>query len=92
MRFKTDKCVVLRPHPQQAEDSNPQYELNGERIRCVSRKRDVDDTLKPNCQSAKVAQNANSIIRAIKASFINITLTLFDNLYGTFIRPLAAVA
>ncbi len=88
VRFKTDKCVVLRPHPQQAEDSNPQYQLNGERLRClISRKRVVEETLKPNCQSPKAAKNANSIMRAIKASFMNITPTRFDNLYGTFMRP-----
>ncbi len=28
-----------------------------------------------------------AIMRAIKASFMNITPTVFDNLYGTFIRP-----
>ncbi len=88
MSFNTDKCVVLRLHPQQAEDSNPQYQLIGEHLRClISRKRVVDETLKPNCQSAKAAKNANSIMRAIKASFMNITPTRFDNLYGTFILP-----
>ncbi len=36
MSFNTDTCVVLRLHPQQAKDNNPQYQLNGERLRCVS--------------------------------------------------------
>ncbi len=36
---------------------------------------------------AKAAKSANSIMRAIKASFMTITPTLFDKLYGTFMRP-----
>ncbi len=46
----------------------------------------VDETLKPNRQCAKAAKNANSIMRAIKASFIDITPALFHNFYGAFIR------
>ncbi len=52
MSFNTDRCVALRLHPQQTKDSNLQYQLNGERLRCVSQQRafDVilDDTLLPN--------------------------------------------
>ncbi len=52
MSFNTDKCFVLRLHPQQAKDSNPQYQLNGERLRRASHQRDfgviVDETLQPN--------------------------------------------
>ncbi len=29
MSFNTDKCVALRLHLQQAKNSNPHYELNG---------------------------------------------------------------
>ncbi len=47
----------------------------------------VDETLKPNRQCTKAAKNANSIMRAIKASFIDITLALFHKLKGAFIRP-----
>ncbi len=43
----------------------------------------MDETLKPYRQCVRAAKSANSIMRAIKASFINITPTLFDNLYGT---------
>ncbi len=91
MSFNTDTCVVLRLHPQQAKGNNPQYQLNGELLRWVSHQRDlgviVDETLKPNRQCTKAAKNANSIMRAIKASFIDITLALFHKLYGAFIRP-----
>ncbi len=66
-------------------------QLNGEYLRSVSHQRDlgviVDETLKPHRQCAKAAKSANSIMRAIKASFMNVTPTLFDKLYGTFIRP-----
>ncbi len=47
----------------------------------------VDETLKPNRQCAKAAKNANSINRALKALFIDITPALFHKLYGAFIRP-----
>ncbi len=91
MSFNTDKCVVLRLHHRQARDNNVQYQLNGEHLRSVSHQRDlgviVDETLKPHRQCAKAAESANSILRAIKASFMNITPTLFDKLYGTLIRP-----
>ncbi len=91
MSFNTDNCVVLRLHPQLAKDTNPQYQLNGERLRCGSHQRDlgviVDETLKPNRQCAKAAKNANSIMRAIKASFIDITPALFHKSNGAFIRP-----
>ncbi len=77
MRFNTDKCVGLRLHPQQAKDSNPQYLLNGKRLRRVSHQRNlgviVDETLKLNLKFAKAARNVNSIMKAIKASFIDIT-------------------
>ncbi len=90
MNFNTDMFVVLRLHPQQAKDSNPQSQLNGERLRCVSHQRDlgviVDETLKPNRQCARTSKNENSIMRAIKASFIDITPALFHKLYRAFIR------
>ncbi len=35
MSFNTDKCVVLRLHPQQAKNTYPQYQLNGKLLRCV---------------------------------------------------------
>ncbi len=89
--FNTDKCVVLWLHPQQVKNNDPQYQLNGKFLRCVSHQRDlgviVDETLKPNRQYAPVAKNANSIMRAIKASFIDITPALFHKLYGALIRP-----
>ncbi len=85
MSLNTDKCVGLRLHPRQARDNNVQYQPNGERLGSVGHQRDldviVDETLKPHRQCA------NSIMRAIKASFMNITPTRFDKLYGTFIRP-----
>ncbi len=85
MSFNIDECAVLRLHPRQAKDNKVQYQLNGEPFRSVSQKRNlgviVDETLKPNHQCAKAAKSANSIMRAIKASFINITPTLFDKLY-----------
>ncbi len=91
MSFNTDKCVVLRPHPQQAKHNNVQYQLNGEPLGIVSHQRDlgsiVAETLKPHRQCAKAAKSANSIIRAMKAIVMNITPTLFDNLYGTFKTP-----
>ncbi len=91
MSFNTDKCVVLALHPQQAKEKNPQYQLNGQRLRCVSHQRDLDvimdETLKPNRQCAKAAKNVKSIMKAMKASFNNITPALFHKLYGAFIRP-----
>ncbi len=72
MSSNTDKCVVLRQHPRHARDR--------EHLRSVSHQRDlgviVDETLKPHRQSTKAAKSANSIMRAIKASFMN-TPTLF---------------
>ncbi len=47
----------------------------------------MGETLKSQRRCAKAAKCANSIMRAIKASFMNITPTLFDKTYGTFIRP-----
>ncbi len=91
MNFNTNKCVVLRLHPQQPEDKNPQYQLNGERLRCVSHQRDlgviVDETIKPYRQCVKAAKTANPIMRAVKAWFMNITPTLFDKLYGSSSAP-----
>ncbi len=104
MSFNTDKCVVLRLHPRQAKDNNVQLynnQLNGEPLRSVSHQCDwgviVDETLKPHRQCPKATKSANSIMTAIKASFMNITTTLFDKLYRTFILwilipSLAAVA
>ncbi len=89
--FNTDKSVAPRLHPRQTRDNNVQYQLNVEHLRSESDQRDlgviVDETLKPHRQCAKAAKTAISIMRAIKASFMNITPTLFDKLYGTFIRP-----
>ncbi len=63
MSFNTNKCVVLRLHPQHAKNNNPQYQLNGKLLRSVSHQRDlgviVDETLKPSRQCAKAAKNAN---------------------------------
>ncbi len=91
MSPNTEKCVVLRLHPRQARDNNVQYQLNGEHLRSVSHQHDlgviVDETLKPHRQCAKAAKSANSKMRARKASVMNITPTLFDKFYGTFIRP-----
>ncbi len=85
MSFNTDKCVVLRLHPRQAKDNNVQHQLNGEPLRSVSHQRDlavtVDETPKPHRICAKAAKSVNSIKRAIKASFMNNTPTLFDKLY-----------
>ncbi len=71
MSFDTDKCVVLKLHPQQAKDNNVQYQLNREHLRSVSHQRDlgviVDESLKPHRQCAKAPKSANSIMRAIKA-------------------------
>ncbi len=47
----------------------------------------MDETLKPHRQCAKAAKSANSIMRAIKASFMNITPIIFDKLCENFIRP-----
>ncbi len=91
MSFSTDKCVILRLHSRQAKDNNVQYQLNGEPLRSVNHQRDlggiVDETLKPDRQCAKFAKNANPIMRAIKASFVNITPTTFGKLYGAFMHP-----
>ncbi len=46
----------------------------------------MDETFKPNRQCAKAAKNGTSIMRAINASFIDITPALFHKLYGAFIR------
>ncbi len=90
------KCVVLRLYPQQANNNNPQYQLNGKLLRCVSHQRDlgviVDETPKPSRQCAKAAKNANSIMRAIKASFIDITPALYmerssDPTWNTHSKP-----
>ncbi len=85
MSFNTYKFVVLRLHPRQARDNNVQYQLNGEPLRTVSYQRDlgviVDETRQPHRQCAKAAKSANSIMRAIKESFMNITPTFFDKLY-----------
>ncbi len=85
MSFDTDICVVLRLHPRQATDNNAQYQLNREHFRSVSHQRDlgviVDETLKPHRQCAKAAKSVNSIMRAIKASSMNIAPTLFDRFY-----------
>ncbi len=81
MSFNTDKFVVLRLHSRQARNNNVQNQLNGEHLKSVIHQRDlgviVDETLKPHHQCANAAKSANSIMRAIKASFTNITRTLF---------------
>ncbi len=80
-----------RLHPQQSKNNSPQYQLNGKFLRRANHQRDlgviVDETFKPNRQCAKAAKNANSIMRAIQASFIDITPALSHKLYGAFIRP-----
>ncbi len=82
MSFNADRCVVLRLHPRQARDNNVQYQLNEEHLRSVSHQRDLgvlaDETLKPHRQCAKPTKRANSIMRAIKATFMNITLGRFE--------------
>ncbi len=54
MRFNTSKYIFLRLHPRQAKDSNDQYQLNGELLKCVSHQRDlggiVDEMFKPHRQ------------------------------------------
>ncbi len=91
IRFNRDECTVLRLYPRQTKDSNVQYQLNKEILRCVSHQGElgiiVDETLKPHRQGAKAAKNANSIMTAIKASFIDITPALFHKIYGAFICP-----
>ncbi len=91
MSFNTDKCVVLALHPQEEKDKHTQYQLTGERFRCVNYQRDlgvmVDETRKPYRQCAKAAKNVKSIMKAMKASFNNITPELFHKLYGASIRP-----
>ncbi len=81
MNFNTDKCVVLRLHPRQARDNNVQSQLNGVHLRSESHQYDlcviVDETLKPHRQCANAENRAISIMRAIKASFMNITSTVF---------------
>ncbi len=85
MSLNTDKCVVVMLHSRQARDNNVQYQLNGEHLMSVSHQRDLgvmaDETLKPHRQCTKAAKSANSIMRAIKSSFMNITPTLFDGTY-----------
>ncbi len=89
MCFNRDKCVALRLYSRQAKDSNHQYQLNEERLRSVIHQRElgviVDKALKPHHQCAKAARSANSIVRAIRVLFMNITSTLFDKLYETSI-------
>ncbi len=91
MGFNADRCIVLGLHPRQTKSNNAQCQLNGEHLRSVSHQRDldviVDETLKTHRQCAKAANSANSIMRAIKASFMNITPTFLHKLYGAFIRP-----
>ncbi len=63
---------LTKLHPQQSRDSDVQYQLNGELLRCVRNQRDlvviVDETIKPHRQSAKAAKSENPIIRAIRAT------------------------
>ncbi len=77
MSFHTDNCVVFRLYSQQAKDSYPQYQRNGERLICARHERDlgvkVDETLKSHHQCAKSAKNANSIMRQKNALFIDFT-------------------
>ncbi len=83
--FNTDKRIVVWLHSQQAKNNNVQYQLIGEPLKSVSHPSDlgviVVETLKPHRQCAKAAKSANSIMRTIKASFMNITPKLFDKLY-----------
>ncbi len=79
MSFNAEKCIVLGLHPRQTKDNNVQCQLNGEHLRSVSHKRDlgaiVNETSKPHRQCTKAANSANSIMRAIRASFMHITPT-----------------
>ncbi len=72
-------------YPRQAKGSYFQYQLNEEPLRCVSHQRDlgviVDEALKPHRQFANASKRATSIMRAIKASFINITSANFHKIY-----------
>ncbi len=81
MSFNTDKCVVVRLHLRQARDNYIHYQLNGEPLRRVSHQHNLglmkDEACKPHRQCAKAAKSANSIMRAIKASYMNITPTFF---------------
>ncbi len=56
----------LRLHPKQGKDRDPEIQLNGKRLRCVSHQRNlgviVDETLKLNLKCAKAARNVNSLI------------------------------
>ncbi len=75
MRFNTDKRVVLRLHPRKAKDNNDKYQLNGPLLISESHQRDlgviVGETFKPHRQWAKATNNANSIMRLIKVSFMD---------------------
>ncbi len=85
MSFNADRWIVLRLHPRQAKDNNVQYQQNREPVRSVSHTRHwgviVEEALKPHRQCANVVKSA------LKASFMNITPTFFDKLYGNFIHP-----
>ncbi len=70
-------------------DATQLFKLNTDK--CVSHQHDygiiLDETLKPHRQCTKAAKSANSIMRAIKASFMNITPALFDTFYFNFHMP-----
>ncbi len=90
--FNADECVVLKLYFLQAKGSNVQFQLNGEPLMSVGHQLDLcvimNETLKPHRQCANDAKTANPIMRAIKASFIDITPAPLHALYGTHIHPL----
>ncbi len=47
----------------------------------------MGEMLKPHRQCAKAAKSANSIMRTIKESFMNITPAPIHKLHGLFIHP-----
>ncbi len=92
------KCIDVTSRVPQVAELGPvllnyvQYKVNVEHLRSESHQRDlvviVDETLKPHRQCAKAAKSVNSIMRAIKASFMNITPTLLNGLtWNTHSKP-----
>ncbi len=75
MSFHTDKYVVFRLY---AKDSYPQYQRNGERLRCARYDLGVmvDETLKPHHNAQRPQKNSSSIMRQKHALFIDFTPAL----------------
>ncbi len=76
--------------PRQAKDSDDQFQLNVELLRCVSHQSDLGEmvvyTVKPYHQCAKPTKTVKSIIRAMNASFVDIIPALFHKLCGAITR------